>query len=135
MSPPVPFDIAHSRGSARSAGVGRASTVPAGIVSVAVVALLAAAHTFAHAAETSSRTVQEYHACAIVLGLSPSGYRYETCIRSLDKSLSEWDQAQGVESARSACAQKGLAPGTPAFALCVLAEGKSAGYQPTIPAR
>jgi hypothetical protein len=93
MSPLVPSHIAHSRGSDQSACVGRATTVPAIIVSVAAVALLASAHAFGHAAKTSSPMAQAHHACAIVLGLSPPGYRYETCIGSLDRSVSEWDQA------------------------------------------
>jgi hypothetical protein len=67
---------------------------------------------------------QEHHACAVVLGLDPSGRRYGACVRSLDESLSELDQARlGTrldESKRSACAQKGLTPGTPAFAVCVV---------------
>jgi len=70
--------------------------------------------------ENSSQMAQEHHACAVVLGLDPSGGRYDSCIRTLDRSLSEWDQARLVQSARSACAQKGLQPGTPAFAVCVI---------------
>jgi hypothetical protein len=98
----------------------RRATASANIVGAAAVALLTSAYTFANAAEASSLMVQEHHACAVVLGLDPMGDLYDTCIRSLDKSLSELAQTQLVESDRSACAQKGLEPGTPAFAVCVI---------------
>ena len=72
-----------------------------------------------------TRMAQEHHACAVVLGLDPSDDRYDTCVRSLDRSLSDWDQARLVESNRTACAEKGLQPGTPAFAVCVVNAGQS----------
>jgi hypothetical protein len=84
----------------------------------AVTILLASPHTFA--AEASSRIAQEHHACAVVLGLSPSDRRYDTCIRSLDRSLAEWSQAQVVQTDRRGCADKGLEPGTSTFAVCVV---------------
>ena len=90
------------------------------IVGATAIALLASANTFANAAENSPRTALEQHACAVVLGLDPSGRQYDTCIRSLARSLAERDQAQLVRTGRSACAQKGLQPDTPAFAVCVL---------------
>ena len=94
------------------------------IIAAAALALLASANTLANAAENSARLAREQHACAVVLGLDPSGRRYDVCIRSLDKSLSELDQARLAtrldENKRSACAQKGLTPGTPAFATCVV---------------
>jgi hypothetical protein len=113
------------------------------IIGAAAVALLASANTFADAAENPSRAAQEHHACAVVLGLDPSGRRYGVCIRSLDRSLSEMDQAQLVtrldESKQSACAQKGLTPDTPAFALCVVNAEQSSvntgGYGAFVPVR
>jgi hypothetical protein len=99
------------RWAARSANLAGAATV---------IALLASPQTFANAAEGSSRMAQERHACAVVLGLDPSDRRYETCIRSLDRSLAEWDQAQMVQTDRRACSDKGLEPGTSAFAFCVV---------------
>jgi hypothetical protein len=84
----------------------------------AVSILLASPQTFA--AEASSRIAQEHHACAVVLGLSPSDRRYDTCIRSLDRSLAEWSQAQVVQTDRRGCADKGLEPGTSTFAVCVV---------------
>src|SRR5882762_840574 len=39
----------------------------------------------------SSRMAREQHACAVVMGLQ-SGSLYDTCIRSLDQTLSELDQ-------------------------------------------
>jgi len=99
----------------------RRATGSVKIIGAAAIALLA----FANAAENSSRTAQEQHACAVVLGLDPSGRSYETCIRSLARSRSEWDRARLVVSDRSACSQKGLQPGTSGFALCVVDAGQS----------
>jgi hypothetical protein len=95
------------------------------IVGAAAIALLASANTFANAAENLSRTALEQHACAVVLGLDPSGRQYDTCIRSLDRSLAERDQVRLVQSGRSACAQKGLQPDTPDFAVCMLTAAES----------
>jgi hypothetical protein len=93
-------------------------------IAAAAVVLLASASTLSNAAENLARLAREQHACAVVLGLDPSGRRYDVCIRSLDKSLSELDQARLAtrldEIKRSACAQNGLTPGTPAFAACVV---------------
>jgi hypothetical protein len=112
--------IAHSRACNSSGRLSRRARAWGLIVGAAAVVLLASAHTVARAAENSSRTAQEQHACAVVLGLDPSGDRYDTCVRSLERSLSEWDQTRLVESRRSACAEKALEPGTPAFAMCVV---------------
>jgi hypothetical protein len=94
------------------------------IIAAAAVVLLASACTLANAAENPARLAREKHACAVVLGLDPSGRRYSVCVSSLDKSLSELDQARLAtrldESKRSSCAQKGLTPGTPTFAVCVV---------------
>jgi hypothetical protein len=94
------------------------------IIADGALVLLASASTLANAAENSTRLAREQHACAVILGLDPSGRRYDVCIRSLDKSLSELDQARLAtrldESKRSACAEKGLTRGTPAFAVCVV---------------
>ena len=95
------------------------------IIAGGALVLLASASTLANAAENPARLAREQHACAVVLGLDPSGRRrYSVCVSSLDKSLSELDQARLAtrldESKQSACAQKGLTPGTPAFAVCVL---------------
>jgi hypothetical protein len=94
------------------------------IIAGGALVLLGSASTLANAAENSARLAREQHACAVVLGLDPSGRRYDVCVRSLDKSLSELDQARPAtrldEIKRSACAQNGLTPGTPAFAACVV---------------
>ena len=102
------------------ARLSRRVTLSVRIIGAAAIALLASASTFANAAENSTRIALEEHACGVVLGLGPSGRRYDTCIRSLDRSLSEWDQAQMVQTDRRACSEKGLEPGTPAFAVCVV---------------
>jgi hypothetical protein len=111
--------IAQTLGHGPSARLGRPATALAIIVGTAAIALLSFAHTTS-AAENSTRMAREHHACAVVLRLDPSGRRYDTCIRSLERSLSEWDRAALVSTNRSTCAWKGLQPGTPAFAVCVV---------------
>jgi hypothetical protein len=66
-----------------------------------------------------SRIAREQHACVVVMGLEKGGDLYDTCITSLDKTLSGLDQARQASAERNACAQAGLKPGTPSFAGCV----------------
>ena len=89
-------------------------------IGAAAIVLLASANTFATAAEASPRMALEQHACAVVMGLHPPGDLYDTCIRSLNKTLSELDRARLASTDRSACAREGLDPGTPAYAVCVV---------------
>ena len=96
------------------------TTRPVKIIAVAAVALFAAANTFASAAENSTRIAREHQACAVIMGLHQPGDLYDTCIRSLDKTLSELDRAGLVSANRTTCAREGLKPGTPAFAVCVV---------------
>src|SRR6516225_7963564 len=103
-----------------SARLNRRTTRSVKIITVATVALLTAANTFAIAAENSTRIAREHHACAVIMGLHEPGDLYDTCIRSLDKTLSELDQAELVLANRTTCAREGLKPGTPAFAVCVV---------------
>ena len=103
-----------------SARLNRRTTRSVKIITVAAVALLAAANTFASAAENPTRTAREHHACAVIMGLHQPGDLYDTCIRSLEKTLSELDQAKLVSTNRTRCAQERLKPGTPAFAVCVV---------------
>ena len=102
-----------------SARLSRRTTRSAKITTVAGVALLTTANTFASAAENPTRTAREHHACAVIMGLQP-GDLYDTCIRSLEKTLSELDQAKLVSANRTTCAREGLKPNTPAFAICVV---------------
>jgi hypothetical protein len=111
-----PVRGAPSSGAARSI-VGRCAPAAIG---AAAIALLAAGNNLANAAENPARTAQEQHACAVVRGLDPLSRRYDACIRSLDRSLSEWDYTRFVSTGRGTCAQEGLAPGTPSFAVCVV---------------
>jgi hypothetical protein len=90
------------------------------IGAAAAIALLAPANTFATAAEASPRFALEQHACAVVMGLHPPGDLYDTCIRSLNKTLSELDRGRLALTNRSACAREGLEPGTPAYAVCMV---------------
>jgi hypothetical protein len=103
-----------------SARLNQQTTRSVKIITFAAVALLAAANTFASATENSTRTAREHHACAVIMGLDQPGDLYDTCIRSLDKTLSELDQAELISRNRTACAREGLKPGTPAFAVCVV---------------
>jgi len=102
-----------------SARLNRRTARSVKIITVAAVAL-AAANTFACAAENPTRTAREHHACAVIMGLHQPGDLYDTCIRSLDKTLSELDQAKLVSTNRTRCAQERLKPGTSAFAVCVV---------------
>jgi len=95
-----------------SARLNRRTTRSVKIITVAAVALLAAANTFASAAENPTRTAREHHACAVIMGLHQPGDLYDTCIRSLEKTLSELDQAKLVSTDRTRCAQESLKPGT-----------------------
>jgi hypothetical protein len=99
---------------------GRRATSSAITAGVAAIALLAGASNFANAAENSSRMAQEQHACAVVMGLHQPGDLYDTCIRSLNKTLSELHQARLASSEQSACVEEGLKPGTPTYAVCVV---------------
>jgi hypothetical protein len=103
-----------------SARLSRRTTRSVNIIAAAAVALLAAANTFASGAENPTRTAREHHACAVIMGLHQPGGLYDTCIRSLEKTLSELDQAKLVSTNRTTCAREGLKPGTPAFAVCVV---------------
>jgi hypothetical protein len=75
--------------------------------------------TSAQAPGGTSRTEREQHACAVVMGLAQPGALYSTCIRTLDKTLFELDQALQTSRKRNFCARAGLQPGTPSFAACV----------------
>jgi hypothetical protein len=118
-------NITQTQGRDPSGRLSRRTTPSVKIIGAAAVALLACADGFADAAENSSGMAQEQHACAVVMGLHRPGDLYDTCIRSLDKTLSELDQALLVSADGSACAQQGLKPGTPAFATCVVTAEQS----------
>ena len=117
MFPLISSNITQTR---RCGRLGRRAAPLAMTVGAAAISLLIGASNFANAAENSPRMTQEQHACAVVMGLHQPGDLYDTCIRSLNKTLSELDQARLVSTDRNACAQEGLKPGTPAFATCVV---------------
>jgi hypothetical protein len=119
-----PLVVSNVAQSLRDVSFVRQARASAIIVGAVAVAMLASAHNFARAADNSTRMAQEHHSCAAVLGLDPSSDSYGTCVRSLARSLSAWDQAKLVESHRNACAEKGLEPGTTAFAVCVVSTGQ-----------
>ena len=121
----IASDIGRSRGSDTTARPRRQAKTAPVIAAVAVIAGLAFAPVAAGAAEDSSRMAREEHACAVVMGLHQPGDLYETCIRSLSKSLSGLDQARLAKNQRSACAENGLTPGTRAFDVCVVAQNNN----------
>lgn len=113
--------IAQARGQDRLTGITRRATRSMKFLgAAALTTLLSSPPSFADAVAESSRAAQQHHACSVILGLDPSGSQYDTCIRSLRRSLTAWDQAQAVQTDRRACAERGLEPGTPAFALCIV---------------
>jgi hypothetical protein len=85
-------NIAQTQGHDRSTRLGRRTSASAVVVGAAAIALLAFTHTSANAAENSSQAALEQHACAVVLGLDPSGRRYDTCIRH---SIGAWPNRIG----------------------------------------
>jgi hypothetical protein len=85
-----------------SARVSRRTTHSVKIIGAAAIALLGAGNNLANSAENPARTAQEQHACAVVRGLDSWGRRYDACIRSLDRSLSEWDYVRFVSTDRGA---------------------------------
>jgi hypothetical protein len=87
------------------------------IVGAAAIVLLASVSTSARAAEGSTRIT---HACAAVMGLDPSERPYDDCVRSLDRTVSQLERPELAAGNRSQCAEKGLNPGTSAFAICVV---------------
>ena len=116
----IASDIGRSQGCDTTARpTHRAKAAPV-IAAVAAIAVLAVAPVSAGAAEDSSRMAREQHACTVVMGLHQPGDLYDTCIRSLRKSLSELDQARQAQREEIVCSQRGLKPGTPAFAVCAL---------------
>src|SRR5262249_25640899 len=120
-----------------SGRLSRRTTRSVKIIAVAAVTLLAAANTFAGAAENSTRIAREHYACAVIMGLHQPGDLYDTCIRSLDKTLSELDRSKLVSTIRTGCAQEGLKPGRRDFAVCVVDAERSpadAGRNATIAA-
>ena len=103
-----------------SARLSRRASHSVKIIGAAAIALLAAGHNLANAAENPTRMAQEQHACAVVLSLDSSGRRYDACMRVLDRNLSEWDYSRLVSTDRDTCARDGVQPGSPAFAICVV---------------
>jgi len=110
MFPLTSSNIGQIQGHDASARFGRRTTPSVKIIGAAAIALLVSANTFANAAETSPRTTLEQHACAVILGLDPSGRQYDTCIRSLDRSLAEPDQARLVQTAEAHVPKRGSSP-------------------------
>jgi hypothetical protein len=59
----------------------------------AAMLLSVAPASLANSPSSSPAAAQEHHACAAVMGLDPSEAPYDACVGSLDRSLSQSDQA------------------------------------------
>ena len=118
----IASDIGRSQGWNTTARPSRRVKAAPVIAAVAAIAVAAFAPLSAGAVENSSPMAREQHACTVVMGLHQPGDLYDTCIRSLSKSLSELDQAQQAQTNKVLCSQRGLKPGTPAFAVCELSQ-------------
>jgi hypothetical protein len=119
MFPPTSSNIAQTQAHGSLGRRARRAVASAMTAGAATIALLAGASSFASAAENSPRMAQEQYACTVVMGLHRPGDLYDTCLRSLDKSLSELDQARRTSTDRNACARDGFVPNTPGYAVCV----------------
>ena len=62
----------------------------------------------------TDRAAREQHACAVILGLNPSNASYDTCVQSLDRSLSAAPQAKEA----AACAYVGLGSADRGYGPC-----------------
>ena len=118
----IASDIGRSQACDTTARPSRRAKAAPVIAAVAAIAVLAVAPVAPGAAEDSSRMAREQHACTVVTGLHQPGDLYDTCIRSLSKSLSGLDQARQAQRDQILCSQRGLKPGTPAFAVCELSQ-------------
>jgi hypothetical protein len=69
---------------------------------------------------TPGRTAQVAEICRVTMGLNPANYDYEMCRLSLLQTVASLDRAELIARDRQVCAQRGLAPNTPAFSTCVV---------------
>jgi DNA-binding NarL/FixJ family response regulator len=120
MFHPIPPHIGRPREGHPSGRPSRRRGAASVLVAAAAMALLVSVPGAARAANDASRLAREHHACVVVMGLHQPGDLYDTCIASLNKSLSELDQSQLAKSNEIACVQRGLSPGTRAFAVCTV---------------
>ena len=103
FSPSSP-NVSRAQSPSSSARPSRRTIPSLKIIGAAAITLLAAGNSLANTAENPSRLAQVQHACAVVMGFHRLGDLYDTCIRSLSKSVSELDQARVEERDRGACA-------------------------------
>jgi len=64
------------------------------------------------------------HLCQAVVGVQPPEERYFVCVGSLSDSMKNIDRGRALEQARRDCLSKGLAPGGPDMAVCVVQSAK-----------
>jgi hypothetical protein len=80
-------------------------------------ALLLTAIPAALADPQTDRAAREQHACAVILGLNTSNASYDTCVQSLDRSLSAAPQAKEA----AACAYVGVGSADRGYGACAAA--------------
>jgi hypothetical protein len=67
-----------------------------------------------------ARVAQVHQVCRSTMGYQPIDVEYRACVDSLMGSLAKVDHADAIEHGRQLCTARGLHPGTPDFALCVV---------------
>jgi hypothetical protein len=98
----------------RAAGWQRTATI-----CILGITSLAATSASAAAADTGGRG-QVPQICSQTMGLAPTSLAYDDCVRSLNQTLASVDAQQATERGRSLCINRGLAPGSQDFAVCVV---------------
>jgi hypothetical protein len=76
---------------------------------------------------TPERSAEVAQICRDTMGLNPANSDYEMCRLSLLQTIASLDKTALRERDRAACAQRGLALNTRAFATCVVDAEQPAG--------
>ena len=76
---------------------------------------------------TPERSAEVAQICRDTMGLNPANYDFEMCRLGLLQTVASLNQADLIARDRQACAARGLAPNTPAFATCVVDAEQPAG--------
>ncbi len=82
----------------------------------------------ADTASPSGVSAEVSHACTDAMGLNPSEAEYGMCARRLQRTVAGLERERLVAEDRAACAARGLQPGTPDFAVCVVAQNQPSRY-------
>ena len=74
-----------------------------------------------------ARAAQVHQICESTMGYRPIDVEYRACVDSLMGSIARSDHVDTAMNGRRLCAAEGLHPGTPDFALCVVAQVQKNG--------